>query len=581
MRCYFLLSFLIFLISCFLDLAECTATAYINAKVFTGNESYPWAEAVVVEGTTIAFVGNTSDATDFKTATDKVVKDMGGRMMMAGFQDSHLHPVEAGVNSDNCEFTRTLTLSTFEDEFVNCQTVFKDSAWILGARIGIDTVINELARQNLNPLAYLNSLEGTKPVLLLDDLGHSAWANTAAISAAGISTVSDPQGGLVHRDSNGDPTGIFFENAQQKLRDAAWPFSTANLQYYRDKLVNSMKNLSSNGITTVSDAGGFWSRFGDTAWIEVLKEGNMTVRASNALYLYPDLQFDSQVTSLKRKFDSTSSLLRFEHVKIYIDGILTLGTAAMKQPYDTVLGIATQSNDGFLYFSSTLLRNYTTALVSHGFQIHFHAVGDRAVRIALDEINAVKGLGTRQHRLTHLYQVDAADIPLFKTYNAVADFQLSPSSQTDSYISSTTDLIGSSRTDRLQPFEEVVAAGVETVLSSDWDADILSPFVKIQTILKRTKANPVSLTEILKKMTSGPAKLLNQDSTTGTIDVGKYADMIVLSDNIFETPIDKIQNITVVKTIFNGKEVHSTFNAGTVYEPSIFLFVLAGIILLP
>eukprot|EP01135_Chromosphaera_perkinsii_P002779 Nk52_evm147s226 gene=Nk52_evmTU147s226 len=594
-------------------------TAYLNTKVFTPTalDTGSYASALITNGTLIVFVGTTAAAETYLSTVTKTtpvtVYDLQGKeyVVLPGVQDSHLHPVEAGVNSDNCVFSRTFSSRTlFAEELRTCAEVFIDAPWILGSGIGIESVLAGMALPNddglNNSLQFLDSLESVKPVLLLDDLGHGVWVNTPAIVAAGlegilvpgasVSTDAAGAGGIVHLDANtGEVTGIFFENAQQRLRDAAYS-GDANRAYFKNKLKATLATLASNGITSVSDAGGFWSRFGDAAWIDVEEEVSpadfistsssssasaLGIRASNALYLYPDKPFDTQLAELKSKYrDETthpSSMVWFNHIKIYIDGILTLGTAAMNSPYTSPPGVATNSTNGMLYFAdSQLLRNYTSALVAHGFQLHFHAVGDRAVRIALDEIAAVQGLGgnNKPHRITHLYQIATEDRALFKSRGVYADFQLAPSSQSSDYVADMTSLLGSERTQQLQPFEAMVASGANVILSSDWDADKLSPFIKLQTVFARLDAaglleSTISREKVVDMMTRVPAQVLSSSSSspiTGTIEVGKRADVIVLDTDIFTvSSFEKVGNAKVLRTVSDGRVVYDhlgTSNAG-------------------
>jgi predicted amidohydrolase YtcJ len=209
----------------------------------------------------------------------------------------------------------------------------------------------------------------------------------------------------------------------------------------------------------------------------------LTVKASNSLYIYPDKPIQDQLPQLIARYSNDkSSRLRFNQAKIYVDGILELACAALYDPYLASLGLPEAEKLGFEYFqSSERLTATAKALVGAGFQLFFHAIGDRAVGLALDAIGSLEANDHGPHRLTHCYLVAERDRSRFVTLGTFADFQMAPSTLTRDYrdfLSSV--MIGSSRTSALQPVKAIHDTGAVVTLSSDWDADVLSPFVKIQ-----------------------------------------------------------------------------------------------------
>jgi len=410
------------------------------------------------------------------------------------------------------------------------------------------------------PIAVLDEAYPDTPVVILDALGHGAVVNTEALRQVGLLNAGKVPGGEILRDTDGSLFGIVTENAQQVFRDAAFPSTPENQQIAYDSLLDALNTLNSNGVTSVSDAGGFWRQAQTESWERALQQNLLTVRASNALYVYPDMDFDEQLPDLLLRYSNNKdSLLRFNQAKVYVDGVLSLGTAALYEPYLDVLELPEEQSLGFEYFGSApTLNNITQQLAENGFQIHFHVVGDRATGLALDAIESfTDDTSGGPHRLTHCYLIDESDRARFAQLGVVADFQLAPSSLDPEYLDFlASDIIGSTRTNEIFPAREVYDTGALVTLSSDWDADDLSPILKIQTVLQNNFFT--SAEEVIPLMTINAAELLQQDDKTGSIEVGKYADLVVLDKDIFELPVAKIEESRVVLTMFQGTVVYNS-----------------------
>ena len=535
-------------------------TSYINGKIYTANQAAPWAEAVVVDQGVIAFVGTTADAKAYTEGTATEV-DLQGLVMLPGIHDVHIHAIEAGINEDLCVFSRSASLADYESEFKTCAAQSTDSEWILGSGIAVGSLLGQAETAR----AFLDRLEPNKPVLILDDLGHGAFANSKALESVGYDKItSNPQGGIVYLDkATKKANGIMYENAQQALRSKAFPPTDANVAYYAAKLKSAMATLSEHGITSVSDAGGFWTQGHEKAWAKLAADDELTVRAYNSLYVYPDQDFDSQMKELKARFtDDSSSLLKFNQVKIYIDGILSLGTSFLKSNYTASFDLPEPLEKGFLYFDNTTLQKYVTQLEGHGFHMHFHTTGDQAATIALDAVEQARtanGDKNRRHRITHLYLVDQSDWGRFKSLNVIADFQIASGSITSDYEAFLKPYIGS-RSSQLLPLKSLMDTGARVVISSDWDADELSPFAKIQVMLERGKETVTDVATIVDLMTIEPAYLLAHETMTGSIEVGKKADLIVIDRDIFTIEASKIGETEVLLTLLEGEAMHTSPN---------------------
>ena len=523
-----------------------------NGRIHTMDTARPEAEAIAIDtGGVIIAVG--SEAEVLETAgKDADIIDLEGQMVLPGFQDAHMHLIEAGVNEALCEFEPFAKLKDTLAGIEDCADESKGE-WIVGSGVSMTNLLDK----NSNPIELLDSISKERPILILDDIGHGAWANSAAMMAAGYDTMKEnPPGGILLRDKQtGKLNGVLLENAQQKLRNLAFPPSPEREKFAYDAMLGTLELMAENGITTVSDAGGYWPQGHVNVWKRALKEDTLTVRASNALYVYPDMPFDQQMADLKALHSNDrKSLLRFNQAKIYVDGILEQRTGAMLEPYVKGPGIDHGFDSGFLYFEESTLDRYSQELAEAGFQLHYHVTGDRGARLALDAI-AKSDAGPGPHRLTHLYSMDKDDLPRFAELNVVADLQLAPSSLDSEYNASIREFIGD-RAGYMMPAASLENAGALVTLSSDFDADELSPLVKIQAALERPEEGAPDVQTAIKWMTINPAKLLQQDDKTGSLEVGKFADLVVIDQDITEIPVSRIGRAKVTATLLQGEPVY-------------------------
>ena len=523
-----------------------------NAVIHTVNPDAPSAEAIAIDADgVILAVGAEADVL-VAAGADADVIDMDGMMVLPGFQDAHMHLIEAGVNQVLCEFEPFAKLQQTLATAQECADS-AESGWIVGSGVSMTNLLDA----SDNPIALLDEISSERPILILDNIGHGAWANTAAMKAAGSDVMTDnPPGGILLRNKDtGQLNGVVLENAQQKLRNLAFPDTPEGVDFAYEAMLETLGAMAENGITSVSDAGGFWPQGHVKVWKKALAEDTLTVRASNALYVYPDLPFDEQVAQLEALYSNDpESLLRFNQAKIYVDGILEQRTGAVLVPYAAGPGIDHGFESGFLYFDEDTLNRYSETLSEAGFQLHYHVTGDRGARLALDAI-AQSDPAPGPHRLTHLYLLDQADFPRFKELGVVADFQLAPSSLDPEYTDFLRDFIGG-RADRMLPAGTLEATGTTVVMSSDFDADELSPLIKIQTAVTRKTEGAPDVATAIKWMTLNPAILLHQDDTTGSLEVGKFADIVVIDQDILALPVDQIADAKVVATLLQGEAVY-------------------------
>lgn len=527
-----------------------------NGVVYTVNEAQPWAETVAVKDGVIVFVGSTAEAEAWIGAETEVV-DLNGRFLMPGFQDPHVHVLEAGFNDFLCFFSEEIAAAPqFINELRECAIALEGEPWVLGAGVDMEALLD----LDLLPIEIIDEAIPDRPALVIDRLGHGAWGNSLAMQAVGYDTMTaDPPGGVLVIDPETELfTGVVLENAQQALRTAAFPPTPENVQIFYESLLEGMATLAQNGVTTVSDAGGYWTRGHHLAWQQAEQDGLLTVRASNALYVFPDLPFEEQLNQIISLYSNDpDSLVRFNQVKIYIDGIANIGTSAVYEPYLEEFFIPGLSEDGFLYFDTETLNAYVSELTQAGFQLHFHVTGDRATGLALDAIEQAES--DNRHRLTHLYFVHPDDFSRFVDLGVIADFQFAPSSLTEESFDDLGIYFGD-RLDYYLPAFDMIEAGVDVVFSSDWDADSLSPFEKIAFIQTFDAPNRPDLATTIRMMTLDVAYLLHHEDKTGSVEVGKLADLIVLDRNLFDVSAAEVGETAVLLTLLGGNEVYRADN---------------------
>lgn len=533
---------------------EATNKVFINGIIFTGNINQEWADAFTVEDGIIRYVGSNDEAKNQASANATVI-DLNGKMIMAGIQDVHMHPLEA-----ESSFAGTCFLSNEETDAEAFIPVLQGCApeqlatnWVLGSGHSVFTL---LEAERL-PIEILDEAIPDRPVLIMEETSHSVWVNSKALALAGIDrNTSNPTGGVIVKDkTTGEPTGVLFDSAGDLMMNLVWLPTTEIKDLNYEGLLESIKKINSFGITSIAEGRTYWKREFQEAWARAAREEKLTVRATLNLWAYPADDDTSQIETLKSLYSNDpNSLLKTSQIKVYSDGILINTTAAMLDDYVETLG-EIPSKKGLNYFSEDRLIKYITALDPIGFDFHIHAIGDRGVNESLNAISQAQS-GNRRHRITHLEVVKPSDYARFVENNITADVQVAGAFTQPDHWDENRPLIGD-RANNLVPLKSLYDAGARVTLSSDWDVSSLNPFIGIQNALTRIPQNLPNLKAAIKAYTLNPAYALNQESTTGSIEVGKYADFIQLDRNIFEIPINTISKTQVLKTYLAGELVYS------------------------
>lgn len=520
-----------------------------NGKIYTVNDQQPWASAMLIdEQGRIVAIGSDDDVAEYVDDQTETL-DLEDRLVLPGFQDTHAHVLDASSEAQGgCELSP-------EDEVPQWLSALKACAadaegeWLLGSGFAL----HALLAAGQSPCELLDGIISDRPVAIMEETSHSYWLNSKALQLAGIAEdTADPAGGVILRDAAGKATGVVLDNAGDLALDQALPPSKALQDIYYQAVLDGQKALASNGITSVADARVFWRRGHMQAWQRAAQNDELTARTVLGLWAYPTLDDDEQLDELKAMYDESSddSLLRVTQIKFYVDGIIHNTTARLQKPYQQSL--AGVEPNGLYYFSPERLERYSRELARTGFDMHIHAIGDQAVSDALDAIGATDGQG--RHRITHVELVDNDDIPRFKQLNVIADFQPSPYF-TPSFLKDNVPTIGA-RAYKMLPMRELYDAGARVTLSSDWDVNPLSPLGIMQNALSLGERSLPSLEAAVKAYTLDAAYTLRQEQDTGSLEVGKQADLVVLDKNIFDLPVSQIAKARVLWTLLGGEEVY-------------------------
>ena len=532
-----------------------------GGTVYTVAASMPLASAVAIRAGEIVYVGDDDGASRFVGPTTQVV-DLAGRLVLPGFIDTHAHPVQAA----GLGYALRLSSLMSPDEVLLQVAAYAartpERAFILG--FGFD----ETAFGPDGPRREaLDSVVSDRPVILVDAGGHSAWANSAALDAFGIDATSpDPIPGVHYyqRDPDGTPTGwlvesqaIFPHLAELGAFDAVAAARPNNIVYTL---------FSSAGVTTVYDAG--MSSFEAQALeavAEMDRQGSLRFRvvASHQIQ-HPD-QVPTAIdrfTELRRLYDGDR--LHVGMIKIHNDGTTEAHTAAYLEPYTDLPG-----QSGAVLLEPSVLNPFVVAVDRAGIDLHIHALGDRAVRQALDAIelarNVNPGADTR-HTLAHVEQITDADVPRFAALDVTA--QTTPYWYSMDYTGQEL-VIGPERMQRLYRLEDLIETGARVTYGSDFPATgpellSMSPLWNIEAGATRQAIGdpsaPIlggvdartSVADMVRGYTLDAAYQLHMEDDIGSIEVGKWADLVILGRNIFDLPLHEIHAAPVDASMVGG-----------------------------
>ena len=539
-------------------------TVLVNGRIYTSGDNPRWAEAVAIRDGEFVFVGSSADAEAY-VGKSTARTDLDGVMAMPGINDGHSHPWQGGIKSlYQCGFAFSATPEEIAARLRECVANNPDAEWIVGGQWTSDFFrINDLG----SPRKFLDAISTDKVIVLHDDATHNAWVNSRALELAGITRdTPDPEGGVFVRDADGEPNGLLYEHARRPVLDLQPPRTPEQLS---QGILEALKQANSFGLTGVNEARVTPDAL--QAYAELDAAGSLTARVTVNLQTprdYRDYALDAQdYIALRDRYPLDR--VNASYVKIFLDGVPTASrTARMLAQYQTDENHP-DATQGFLLVSPEALAKDMVALDAAGFTVKIHAAGDGSVRVALDAIEAARkanGNSGLRHELAHAGFIDPADLPRFAALNASADlspYLWYPSPIIDSVIGA----IGA-RGAYYWPVRDLLASGAHVFMGSDWPsaAKDLSPWHAIEALV--TRRNPftngeeaywpeqaITLEQAVAVATMGGAQALQLEDISGSIEVGKSADFIVLDRNLFEIPVEQVSDTQVMATWFQGEQV--------------------------
>ena len=535
-----------------------------NGKIYTVNPEQPWAQAVAISDGTYKYIGDTSGLDDLIGDTTRVI-DLDGKMAMPGINDGHSHPMQGAMKDlFECNFPFTATPEDIASAISTCVEQQPDDTWIRGGQWGSDFFIdNDIP----NPKEWLDAVSGDKAVYLADDALHNGWFNSKALEILGVTAdTPNPPGVEILHDQNGEPTGVVLE-VFGWLRSSLEDWSRADYLQGAEHVVSVVNGF---GITGMKGASASSSQI--TGFIDLDKKGGMTVHYAGSLetpYGHREEALDiAELEARRNQLISTNVDTRF--VKLFMDGVPTASrTAAMLAPY-TAAEPGAELTDGALHISETVLTQDMIALDKAGFTVKIHTAGDRSVRVALNAIEAARnanGNSELRHELAHAGYISNEDLPRFAELNAVAD--LSPYIWNPSpIIQSVISAVGSPRGEQYWPVRSLIESGAPLLAGSDWPAAAanMSPWASMEALVTRSDPigdypgllwteEAISLEQAVDIFTRQGARALRLGDQTGSVEIGKLADLIVLNQNLFEVPVKAVSETQVERVIFKGEVV--------------------------
>ena len=561
-----------------------------NGYVYTVDGKNSVQQAVAVKDGRIVYVGSDEGAASYiGTQTQQI--DLAGRMLMPGLIDAHMHPGDGGRAMTLCDLKyQTMTRKVFQETIQACLDAEKDKGpdvWLeVGSwdRMGMDGLDGDPDKSTLD------ALKTQRPIQVRSTDFHTVLVNSRGLAVAGIDKhTANPGDGKYVRDSAGNPTGICEDGAADAMAAVVPPATEA------EKLIQSRAALDAmrqQGITSFFDA--LSGPENAKAFTTLEQSGELTARALLAIKLDPAAaaadpdKTIAEAKALASLYDQGEAKVtpgvNMRHVKLFMDGIINApaDTGAMLTPYLHNAGTEKApkwtpgKNRGELYFPPQVLDPLLLKAVQAGFDPHLHATGDRAVRDSLDAIEYVrKQLPGNAFRptITHAESVDPADYGRFKALDVTANMSFQWAQQAPSTVDGTSDHLGVERFARMEPSGSIARAGGRVAYGSDWPVDPLDEFLALKIGVTRSgdpqnphsygpdyagrlNAEPaLSRADVLRTITLNAAEQLKLDAVVGSLEVGKFADLIVLDKNFMQVPEDALGRNKVLLTMVGGKVV--------------------------
>lgn len=542
--------------------------ALVGGAVYTMDAAGTWASAVAVRGGRIIAVGPDAEIREHVGPRTEVI-DLRGRMVLPGFQDAHIHAAGGGLDRLRCDLSDVHSLEGYEARIRAYADANPDAAWVLGSGWAMDVFPGGTPGRDI-----LDRLVPDRPVFLANRDYHAAWVNSRALELAGVDAgTPDPPDGRIERAADGSPQGTLHEGAMLLVRRIV---PEPDAEEIGRGILLAQEYLHSLGITAWQEAivGEYPTVPNCRDVYPMLAErGLLTGRVVGALWWErgAGVELVEELVAIRER--TTVGRYAATSVKIMLDGVVENLTASMLEPY--VDGDAERR--GLSYVDPQELPEIVTALDGAGFQVHLHTIGDRAVRDALDAIEEARranGMTDRRPHLAHVQVVHPDDLPRFRRLRVTANAQPLWAAHDAQMTELTLPVIGPERAARQYPFGGLLRSGATLAFGSDWPVSTPDVLQETHVAVNRTvppdyayatggelEAEPflpeerLTLAQALRAFTMGSAYVNHLDDVTGSIEVGKAADLVVLSHDLFELDPGELTSAEVLLTLVDGRPV--------------------------
>ncbi|HYV20751.1 MAG TPA: amidohydrolase [Verrucomicrobiae bacterium] len=535
-----------------------------GGPVYTVDAVRSWAEAVAIKGDKIVYVGGSKEAAAYIGPKTRVV-DLGGRMVLPAFQDAHIHPISSGTSmSVSCNLHDQTTKEAYTKKVAEYAAAHPSASWIRGDGWLLPAFPGGIPDKRL-----LDAVLPGRPAYLESKDGHTAWVNSKALEIAGITkTTPDPAGGRIDRDpKTGEAVGSLQDSAMSLVADKIPPYTQ---EERKTGLRYALRMLARYGVTSFQDASVGPEDLETYRALDAA--GELTARVVASLWWERSKGLEQIPAFLNERRTFTRGNVRATTVKIMQDGVFEAQTAALLKPY-----VGKGEQKGLSMVEPELLKKAVTELDHDGFQVHFHAIGDAAIRQCLDAVEAARrtnGARDARHHMAHIQLFDPTDIPRFRTLGVVANFQPLWAFADDYITELTLPFLDAERQRFIYPIGSLLRSGAVIAFGSDWSVSSANPLEELEVAVTRMGPNGetktpylpderIDLRDALAAFTLDAAYVNFQDDTTGSIETGKLADLIVLDRNLFAIPPAQISETKVLLTLFGGKPIFGDWSLAT------------------
>jgi predicted amidohydrolase YtcJ len=527
-------------------------TIYRNGRIYTNDPASPWAAAMLVRGEEILAVGDDDEVIGLADTGAKTV-DLEKHFVMPGFNDAHVHIGSAGQDWIAVRLNGVKSVAELQKRLAEGVAQHKEGEWITGS--GWDHTF--WPDKKFPNRQELDTVSPKNPVILTHISGHVAVANSLALQLAGIGKATpNPSGGEIEKDASGELTGMLKEGAAMGLVYSKIP--PPSMEQRRRGIELALADVAQHGVTSVQDNSA-WEDF--LTYRAIKNDGKLTVRVTEWLPFPAPL---AKLEQMRRDGGTTDPWLRTGALKMVTDGALGSRTAAMLAPYSDE-----PSTSGIMTMEPENLRALAIERDKAGFQLNFHAIGDRANRVALDVFEATakaNGPRDRRDRIEHAQVVAASDFPRFARLQVIASMQ--PSHQT-SDMRWAEQRVGPDRVKGAYAWATMQKFGVRLALGTDYDVEPITPFRGLYACVTRElptggpqggwqPQEKISLDDCIRAYTSGSAYGEFMEGKKGELKAGEFADFIVLSKDLTKVEPSEYINTKVLRTVVGGRTVYSS-----------------------